>query len=105
MPFSAPSLGEVAKKPDQLIQLLQRVFTELETELEKADPVGRIVLWPAGVALPSGWVAADGSTYNKTKFPELYRRGEGTFVETATTFDVPNVAGAPAGTVYMIRVE
>ena len=105
MPFTAPSLGEVARKPEQLVQLLQRTLGELETELEKADPVGRMALWPEGVALPSGWVAADGASYNKTKFPELYSRGEGTFSETATTFQVPAPAGAPAGTIYIIRVE
>lgn len=104
--FSAPNLGESAGDPKQLTQQLQMTLNSIENELRKADPVGRRSLWTDGVSLPEGWVLCDGSTYNKTKFPELDKALQDIYGATATTFDVPDLtADAPADHVWMIRAE
>lgn len=107
MSFKSPALGESAKDPTLLTQVLQQALDQMEAEARKADPVGRVALWPDGVPLPEGWLEADGETYNQTRYPELYQMGGGTWTEpSATTFEVPDLgADAPSGWVYMIRAE
>jgi hypothetical protein len=102
--FKSPSLGEAVADPKLLTQLLQMTLDSLENELRKADPVGAVRLWAGQYGLPEGWLECNGSSYNRTRYPELFNTIGTIFGSTATTFQVPNLV-APANTLYMIRAE
>lgn len=102
--FKSPNFGQVAANPKTLTQLLQVTFDQLEEEMRKADPVGHVILWP-GLEVPSGWLTCDHSSYNMTRYPELYATIGTTFGSTATTFQVPPAGSPPANMIYIIRAE
>lgn len=40
-------------------------------EQQRSLPIGAIVLWRSGVAVPDGWLECNGSTFSGTVYPEL----------------------------------
>ncbi|MEM6624467.1 MAG: phage tail protein [Pseudomonadota bacterium] len=63
-----------------------------------AVPIGTILPTLASAAPSTGWLICNGQAISKTDFPTLYGILGGTYGETATTFNLPNMAGRlPAG--------
>lgn len=60
-------------------------------------PIGGLIDWPSTGALPLNYVEADGATYAKTDYPELYAVYKALFLRSTdnidTTFRVPDCRG------------
>lgn len=56
-----------------------------------------------GSTAPDGWVEADGTEYEQTKFPDLFKAIGTTYGGTATTFMVPTGV-ATVGMIWIIKV-
>lgn len=108
MALEIPQWGDAASDPQKLIQLLDQLSIQLQVELEKGSPIGEMAVFPVGNAV-EGWLPVDGSEFNQSKFPQLFKKLQTTWGGTATTFNIPDVADLPtlpdADMQWMIRVE
>ena len=104
MSFKSPNLGEAAQSPDLLRQVLQSALDQSENESRKSDPIGGVIRFGGNVA-PEGWLACNGTSYNRTRYPELAKALQDLHgTPTATTFAVPTIANAN-GCMYVVRAE
>ncbi len=68
-------------------------------------PAGTIMMF-AGAAAPEGWLLCDGNEYAKESYSALYAAVGGTWGETATMFNVPNLEGrVPVGSGFGINAN
>lgn len=50
-------------------------------------PVGAAIAWPSSASIPSGFLAANGQTLNRSQYPEL----AAAYGQTSATFTLPNL--------------
>jgi len=69
-------------------------FETLQGDLVALVPVGGMVDWPAALAVPDGWLRADGSAVSRKDYARLYGIYSGTFGagDGSTTFNLPTRA-------------
>lgn len=92
------SLRSTETSPSGIYEWAKRLVEDLNKSQTASPPIGAIEFWSSGVDLPLGWIAADGSTFNRDDYPKLFLLLSG----TGTTFDTPNIT-APSGAVSIIR--
>ena len=85
----------------QLVRADLTQWFQQHQRVQAYTPSGVCCLFPNN-RFPDGWIAADGTTYEKAKFPAL-AKALGTEV-TPTTFAVPNPGAAPGGFYWMVKV-
>lgn len=70
-------------------------WSNLHEDLVALVPVGGMVAWPAALAVPDGWLRADGAAVSRTDYKRLYSIYGSTLGigDGVTTFNVPNNAG------------
>lgn len=67
-------------------------------------PVGSMVQWPVTSSYPTGWVRCDGTSYSTTTYNDLFTLIQYTYGGSGSSFNVPNISGAGAGSpVYIIK--
>jgi len=67
----------------------------LEVDKQSPDMAGQVIAW-SGVNTPSGWLACDGSTHLKTKYPDLYSSIGDVYNEAEYIDDAGDVQTYPA---------
>ena len=67
----------------------------LRQEAAQAMPTGMLVASFRTVA-PDGWLLCDGSSVSKDQYKALYSVVGGTYGETSTTFDLPDLTAKTA---------
>lgn len=65
-----------------------------ESVLAGGTPIGALVQWPAGVAIPAGYVSANGAYLEPATYPSLFAVYAFTIGQQGQQFRVPTVAGA-----------
>lgn len=58
-------------KPNQVVEALRKIIDEQAGD--KGLPVGAVIGFPRAVTNPEGYLKADGSTFNQSTYPDLYR--------------------------------
>ena len=67
-------------------------------------PVGSMVQWPVTSSYPTGWIRCDGASYSTTTYNDLFTLIQYTYGGSGSSFNVPNISGAGAGSpVYIIK--
>lgn len=65
-----------------------------EAVIAGGTPIGALVQWPTGVAVPAGYVNADGAYLEPATYPSLFAVYAFTIGQQGQLFRVPTVAGA-----------
>lgn len=82
-------LQTTAKALDGKITAAQK---EVGDVLTKAVPIGAILIWPT-IAPPNGWLICNGSTLNRTGYPDLFKVIGTKYGEpSSSTFSLPNLS-------------
>nr|DAX46234.1 MAG TPA: Baseplate wedge protein [Caudoviricetes sp.] len=58
-------------KPNQVVEALRKIIDEQAGG--KGLPVGAVIGFPRAISTPEGYLKADGSTFNQSTYPDLYR--------------------------------
>lgn len=64
-----------------------------KTSHQDLVPVGTVLMWPGTGALPTGYLACDGATFNNSMYPELRALIGTTYGGNSTQFSLPNYQG------------
>jgi microcystin-dependent protein len=66
--------------------------------------VGTMMQWPITSSYPTGWLRCDGTSYSTTTYNDLFTLIGYTYGGSGSSFNVPNISGAGAGSpVYIIK--
>ena len=82
-------------KRDQLLAALKKLIDEQAGG--KGLPVGAVIGFPRAVTNPEGYLKADGSTFNQSTYPDLYRVLGGNKLPNLTRSNVGMTAYFPVG--------
>ena len=82
-------------KPNQVVEALRKIIDEQAGG--KGLPVGAVVGFPRAVTSQEGYLKADGSTFNQSTYPDLYRVLGGNKLPNLTRSDVGMTAHFPFG--------
>lgn len=80
-------------KRDQLLAALKKLIDEQAGG--KGLPVGAVIGFPRAVTNPEGYLKADGSTFNQSTYPDLYRVLGGNKLPNLTRSDIGMTAYFP----------
>ena len=65
---------------------------ELELYLGLADPIGAIVRWHTGIAVPDGWLLCNGTSVQVASYNALFKVVGYTYGGSGANFTLPTVA-------------
>ncbi len=66
-----PNLDDAMNASDEELNYSVGLTELLTTSLEKAAPVGSIVMWPTGIA-PTQWLLCNGASISRTTYADLF---------------------------------
>jgi len=64
---------------------------DLENELRISMPVGGMIRWHSGVALPDGWLSANGASLDTVTYSALFSVIGYTYGGSGSSFTLPTV--------------
>jgi hypothetical protein len=82
---------DVAQFESRTKETLDDRDNELELYLRLADPVGRIVRWHTGVAVPNGWLSCNGASITAARYNALFKVIGYTYGGAGANFTLPTV--------------
>lgn len=80
-------------KPNQVVEALRKIIDEQAGG--KGLPIGAVIGFPRAVTNPEGYLKADGSTFNQSTYPDLYRVLGGNKLPNLTRSDIGMTAYFP----------
>lgn len=80
-------------KPNQVVEALRKIIDEQAGG--KGLPVGAVIGFPRAITSQEGYLKADGSTFNQSAYPDLYRVLGGNKLPNLTRSDIGMTAYFP----------
>lgn len=106
-PAYSPSLSGIPTTPTAAIGTETNQIASTEFVIQNGVPVGTVIMY-AGLAIPFGYLHANGAAVSRITYSELFTKisiafGAG---DNVNTFNLPNciAPGGPSGVLYCIKV-